>query len=152
MSRSRLLVIGYGNELRGDDAVGPLVARMVGEQGWPGVETLAVQQLTPELAERLNQAEQVIFVDARVGEGAGVWWEQLDGSGEAPRLGHTSDPGWLVELTDLVYGTRPAGWLLTIGARQLALGEVLSPQAREGAQAAVKQIEQMIQGTSVTRA
>jgi hydrogenase maturation protease len=151
MTGSRLLVIGYGNELRGDDAVGPIVARAVGERNWPGVEAIAVQQLTPELAERLHQAEQVVFVDARVGEEEGLEWQILEGPGSAPRLGHTSDPGWLLGLTELVYGRRPTAWLLTIGARQLEMGKPLSPQAREGARAAVKQIEQMIQG-ALTRA
>jgi hydrogenase maturation protease len=152
MTGSRLLVIGYGNELRGDDAVGPIVARAVGARSWPGVEAIAVQQLTPELAERLHQAELVVFVDARVGEEEGVRSQILEGPGSAPRLGHTSDPRWLLELTELVYGRKPAAWLLTIGARGLDLGEPLSPQAREGARAAVEQIQQMIQGAPVTRA
>ena len=58
------LVIGYGNELRGDDAAGPCVARGVADWGRPEVDGLAVHQLTPELAPALAGAEVVVFVDA----------------------------------------------------------------------------------------
>ena len=40
----RLLVIGYGNELRGDDGVGPWVARSVADWQVAGVEAVAVHQ------------------------------------------------------------------------------------------------------------
>ena len=58
------LVIGYGNELRGDDAVGPEVARCVAEWRRPEVVGIAVHQLTPELAVALSEVAVVIFVDA----------------------------------------------------------------------------------------
>jgi len=45
-----ILLIGYGNELRGDDAIGPLVARALAELRLPGTQVLALTQLTPELA------------------------------------------------------------------------------------------------------
>ena len=50
------LVIGYGNTLRGDDAVGPRAAAAVHGGGLPGVDALAVAQLTPVLAEPLAAA------------------------------------------------------------------------------------------------
>ena len=64
--RSRLLVIGYGNELRGDDGVGPRVARAVSDWRLPGVTALAVHQLAPELAEPLSLSDAAVFVDAAV--------------------------------------------------------------------------------------
>src|SRR5690242_2835552 len=60
------VVIGYGNDIRGDDAAGPLAARAVAAWGAPGVRALAAHQLTPELAEALAAAELAIFVDAGV--------------------------------------------------------------------------------------
>jgi Ni,Fe-hydrogenase maturation factor len=63
------LVIGYGNDLRGDDGAGPRVAELV--RGWrlPGLTAIAVRQLTPELAEPLASAEFALFVDARPPDG-----------------------------------------------------------------------------------
>ncbi len=57
-----LLVIGYGNPLRGDDGLGWRVA-----EEWqarrPEAAVLVCQQLTPELAEPLSRATQAAFVD-----------------------------------------------------------------------------------------
>jgi hydrogenase maturation protease len=65
-STAKLLVIGYGNTLRGDDGVGPRVAEAVERLQLPGVRTLICQQLSPEHAEMISQAERVVFVDAAV--------------------------------------------------------------------------------------
>jgi hypothetical protein len=59
-----ILLIGYGNELRGDDGVGPYVAREIDRRDLPGVRTFALHQLAPELAEEIAGADGVIFVDA----------------------------------------------------------------------------------------
>ena len=65
-----LLVIGYGNALRGDDGAGPCAARLFGERcaARPGGDgaprALAVIQLLPELVDELAQAARVVFIDA----------------------------------------------------------------------------------------
>ena len=61
---AEVLVIGYGNTLRGDDGVGPRVVEAIGTLGLPGVRTLICPLLTPELADPISRAEKVIFVDA----------------------------------------------------------------------------------------
>ena len=61
------LVIGYGNELRRDDGLGPQAARAVAGWGMPGVLALSCHQLTPELAEIVADAEEALFIDAAVG-------------------------------------------------------------------------------------
>ncbi len=63
------LVIGYGNELRRDDGIGPRVARAVADWDIPGVRALAVHQLTPELAVDIAQAKEVVFVDVAANSG-----------------------------------------------------------------------------------
>jgi hydrogenase maturation protease len=60
---NRVLVIGYGNTLRGDDAVGVRAAEKIAEQ-FPGVRSLTVHQLTPELAVDVADADLVILFDA----------------------------------------------------------------------------------------
>jgi hydrogenase maturation protease len=92
------LVIGHGNELRGDDGAGPSVARAVASWHLPGVRTLAVHQLTPELAEDLAQTKRVVFVDAAVHANE-VYWQQVRAADVPLRLGHASDIGWLLALT-----------------------------------------------------
>ena len=60
-----ILVIGYGNTLRQDDALGCLIADEVGRWQRTGVRSMSLAQLTPELAAELAAAETAVFVDAR---------------------------------------------------------------------------------------
>ena len=57
------LLIGIGNELRGDDAVGLIAVRRFAAQH-PDLRTLTVQQLTADLALGLGDHDPVVFVDA----------------------------------------------------------------------------------------
>ena len=68
------LIIGYGNLVRGDDAVGCRAAYEL-EQLFcddPDVKVIASQQLTPEMAEDVAESNFVLFLDAAVGEEPGT--------------------------------------------------------------------------------
>jgi hydrogenase maturation protease len=134
-----LLVIGYGNELRGDDGAGPRVARAVADWGDPEVKALAVHQVAPELAAELAEAERVVFVDAAVDAGA-VCWRHVPAAAGPVSLGHTSDPGWLLALAQALDGRAPAAWLVTIPAGRLGFGDILSPQTEWGVAAVLHQL------------
>jgi len=139
-----LLVIGYGNELRGDDASGPCVARRVADWGRPEVDGLAVHQLTPELAAALAGAEVVVFVDARVEDGGReVCLRRLE-AGPGTVMGHTSDPRWLLALAEALHGRRPEAWLATIPAADFGLGGRLSATATAGVAVALRQIDRLV--------
>lgn len=60
------LVIGYGNDLRGDDAIGQQVAKAIKYCYLSSVQSIAVHQLTPDLAAFLANVKLGIFVDACV--------------------------------------------------------------------------------------
>jgi hydrogenase maturation protease len=135
---TRLLVIGYGNELRCDDAVGPRAARAVAAWRLPGVEGVAAHQLTPQLAERIGEAERVVFVDA--GQDDVVLTRPMEPSRTAPVLGHTGEPRELLALAEVLYGRRPEAWLITLPAPELGFGEGLSAAAEHGLAEALRQI------------
>ena len=60
----RVVVLGFGNPLRGDDGVGWLVAEAAAQR-WPGRLVVRTgQQLVPEWAADLTDADVVYFVDA----------------------------------------------------------------------------------------
>jgi hydrogenase maturation protease len=126
----KALVVGYGNELRGDDAVGPLAARAVARWQLPGVLCLDVHQLTPELIEELAAVERVVFIDARL-DGEDVTVEELHGGGEAPG-GHVSDPRNLLALCAALHGQAPRAWLVTVPGVCLGLGAGLSGRTEQG--------------------
>ena len=102
-----LLVIGYGNELLGDDGVGPAVARAVQRWRHPRICAIAAHQLTPELVEAIADAERVVFVDARLSTGEFMVERVTPTTGA--NGGHTSDPGWLMGLAERCLRTRRAG-------------------------------------------
>ena len=68
----KILVIGYGNPLRGDDGFGSLAASYVKERQIPGVEVIVSHQLNPEHAALLPESSHAIFLDAAVGDKPGT--------------------------------------------------------------------------------
>jgi hydrogenase maturation protease len=135
---TRWLVLGYGNTLRGDDGVGPAVARAVADWRLPGVRALAVHQLTPELAAEVADAAQALFVDAAVG--GGVELQPLEPSAPRTGLGHVSDPQGLLALAQALHGRSPRAWLLTVPAPCVEFGETLSDEARRGVRTALERL------------
>jgi hydrogenase maturation protease len=125
-----ILVIGYGNELRGDDALGPRVAAAIAARQLPGVQVLAPRQLLPELAAELAEARRIIFVDATGNrEQHSVDTRPVEPSPELSALGHTSRPAEMLALTLALYGRCPPAWLITVPAERFELGAPLSPRA-----------------------
>lgn len=144
-----ILVLGYGNTLRRDDGVGPLVAEAVSRWGRAGLYALALPQLLPELAHRLSCVDLAIFVDAAAGSPE-VHLQPLAPIPCKPSLDHCSEPRWLLSLTQEVYGRCPPAWLITVPAADLSFGEGLSPQARKGMEAALQQLEQLLSSESAS--
>lgn len=133
MARHATLVIGYGNELRSDDGAGIRAATMIAAQATPASRSRVIitQQLTPDLADDIAAAEQVIFVDAYAARvaSAELRVEKItaDLAGNAPALGHHGDPAGLMRLADRLFGTLPEAWLVGIPAYSFAAGETISP-------------------------
>src|SRR5690242_14390472 len=118
------VVIGYGNELRGDDAVGPYVARVVRSWMLPDVQVVAVHQLTPELAEVVAGADAAIFVDACVPTETihSISIRAIEPLGLPFASAHSGDPQMLLALADALYRHCPQAWWLTIPATQFEFG------------------------------
>jgi hydrogenase maturation protease len=142
------LIIGYGNDLRGDDAVGQWVARAVAAWALPGVRSLAVHQLTPELAEALAEVDWAIFVDAYPSDTEGEVQVCPLALGDVPvRAGHTSDPRSLLSLAHLVYGTVPQAWWVLVPGINFELGEHLSPVAQQGMEIGLCRVKELVKLT-----
>ena len=138
-----LLVIGYGNPLRGDDGAGLRVAEAIESMNLPGVRTLTCQLLAPEHADPVARARRVIFVDAAVDRTDGNHLRKLEPGATTQLLAHAADPRTLLALARDVYGRVPEAWWLTIPAQQLGFGTEYSPTAEAGVHAAVTEIQRM---------
>lgn len=143
MQNNNILVIGYGNTLRGDDGVGPRVAEAVGALQLPGVRTLICQQLSPEHAAPISLATTVIFVDAAVDAPPEVQLRRLDPNETPQLLAHAADPQTMLALSRDVFGHVPQAWWLTIPAVKMEFSEELTPAAHRGVNEAVTRIREL---------
>ena len=123
----RVLVIGYGNTLRGDDGAGPAVAQQVAAWQKEGVAVRICQQLTPELAADLASVELAIFIDARATTATEIEWQQLQPQPTESGLGHVSDPRSLLAWAQALYQRAPVAYWLLIPAADFSFSEAFSP-------------------------
>ena len=88
-----VLVIGFGNELRADDGVGPAIAERLGsDPRAAGARVLAVRQLTPDLALDVASCSLVVLVDATVElEPGGIAIRELSETASRVRARQASD-------------------------------------------------------------
>lgn len=147
--KREILIIGYGNTLRSDDGVGPRVAEAIGALRLPGVRTLICQQLSPEHADPISQADAVVFVDAAVGEPRAVQFRELEPGETTQLMAHAADPRTMLALARDVFGHAPRAWWLTIPAVNLEFSETLSDEAERGCDAAIKQIRELCDSSQV---
>jgi hydrogenase maturation protease len=137
-----VLVIGYGNPLRGDDGIGAAIATEVAALGLPGVEVRVVHQLTPELAADLADARLAVFVDAAAG-GEPVAAVRLEAAADDV-ITHAVDPRGLLALAGAAFGRTPEAWLVTAAGADFGFGDTLSPTGREHARLARGWVERLI--------
>ena len=151
-----VVVVGYGNPQRGDDAIGQTVVSQLQALSIPKVEAYAVSQLTPEVSSKLAAADGVIFVDACKLANTNVKVKPLTACGSepagsvVPASGHSCDPGSLLALTSSVYGRCPQAWWVEVPASDFTVGNDLSALAKQGVTQAVREIEELISAIAET--
>jgi hydrogenase maturation protease len=144
------LVLGVGNDLRGDDAAGPLVARTLewqleraGHRTW---RAMAVHGLTPELVDDLAAVAQVYFVDAAADPAllAPRWFVHEPGARHRqPLLGHALDAAGLLAWCAELHGRAPQAATLALPARSFELGAPLTPPAAAAVTVALAELRRL---------
>jgi hydrogenase maturation protease len=131
---NRALVLACGNSQRGDDGVALQILNCLQEGGCdPTTEFHFQQQWTPELAERISEAETVIFVDAAEGTPAGsIACRRLQPRPRTPLDStHRTSPEYLLQLAHECYGSHPSrAYLVTVAGLAFELEETLSAPVR----------------------
>jgi hydrogenase maturation protease len=129
MSIRRPLVIAYGNRLRGDDAVGWVVADALRDDvRMDSVDVVAVHQLTPDLASEVTGASHVVFVDAKLDPGLAPGVVTVDTV--IPELGagsmtHHVGAGTILALAAALYGAHPAAVAVSVTIESVEPGSDL---------------------------
>jgi hydrogenase maturation protease len=127
-ARPGVLVIGYGNPLRGDDGVGWRVAEtIVSDPRLAGAHVMTAHQLLPELAVELGEAGLAVLVDARVGEPPGsISVKHVAPVAEGSPFGHHLTPAALAALALTVVGRSADVVVVSIGIKSTEPGTGLS--------------------------
>ncbi|MCP5223557.1 MAG: hydrogenase maturation protease [Rhodocyclaceae bacterium] len=133
-----VLVFGWGNPSRGDDALGPLFVDAVEAMRLPGVECLTDFQLQVEHALDLRGRARVLFVDASADAAAPFTFERLEPARDASFTTHAVSPQAILQVYCEVEGELPPScWLLAIRGEGWELGAPTSATARENLRAAI---------------
>lgn len=125
-----ILIFGWGNPSRGDDALGPLLIERIEALGLPGVECLTDFQLQVENALDLQDRQHVLFVDASCAAASPFTVTQLSPLQDASFSTHAITPEAVMQVyVDLQGSKPPSCQLLAIRGERFELGEDLSPAA-----------------------
>ena len=135
-----LLVLGWGNRSRGDDALGPLCLDRLRELGLGAarVEYLEDYQLQIEHALDLLGRERVLLVDASQSCAAPFEVTPLAPAPDASLRSHALTPAALLHLCGELHGTPPPCTLLAIRGERFELGAPPSAAALRNLAAAVQ--------------
>jgi hydrogenase maturation protease len=130
------LVVGYGSDLRRDDAVGRRVADALADQSLPDVDVLSLHQLAPEVAADLVGVDTVFFVDADIAAST-VSFEQLSAAPAPAVTTHHVSPASLLQLASVLGQGPGAAFVVSVPAADMGIGTDLSPAASVGVEAAI---------------
>lgn len=126
--KQAILVLGYGNPSRGDDAVGPLLLEAIAEQiDLQQVELITDFQLQIEHALDLTERDLVLFVDASVGADNGITFQTILAGKDSSYSTHAMSPAAVLDVYQSITKQQaPPCFMLTIKAQQFELGAGLS--------------------------
>lgn len=147
-----VLVVGYGNCLRGDDGVGRCAARGLALR--LPAQTAAVleaHQLLPEMAAEMSAAQLVVLIDAAVGSPAGVVDQRpvvmaAATNTAASIVGHHLSPEQMLAACDRLYGACPQMVLFTVRSESFDFEERLSEPVQRALPGLIGRVEQVILG------
>jgi len=121
-----LIVFAWGNESRGDDGIGPLLARRLLELELPGLTVIEDHQLNIEHVTDFVDDTPLLFIDASVSIDAGIMLEQIEASHDGNFSTHAISPQALLNVHRATNSSdAPPAYLLHVAGKSFGLGESL---------------------------
>jgi hydrogenase maturation protease len=141
----KILIIGWGNPLRGDDGVGWRAAERLAELlAGRDAAVRVSHQLLPEYAEEISRSQIVIFIDAACGNisTGEVRIERVEPR-RSPNaaFSHQMDPPALLGMSEALYGRCPEAIFFTVAGRSFGYGEKLSAEVESQLPALLERIQ-----------
>ncbi len=146
-----VLVFGYGNLSRGDDALGPLLLETIEDNvNLEQIEILTDFQLQVEHALDLENRQLVLFVDASVSCENAFGFYELKPARDISYTTHAMSPSAVLEVYQEIKGqTPPPCFLLSIKGSSFELGEGVSVNAEQNLEQAGLFVGQLLQDLNV---
>ncbi len=146
-----ILVFGYGNLSRGDDALAPLLLEhLENKADLNQVEILSDFQLQIEHSLDLKNRSQVLFIDASVNCQSAYNFTQLQAIKDKSYSTHAMNPTELLQVYQtIIHQSAPPCFLLSIQGINFELGETLSPQAEDNLLLALVFTQQLLNNPSL---
>jgi hydrogenase maturation protease len=138
---TKLLLFGYGNPGRGDDALGPELISRIAQLHLEDVECQNDMQLQVEHATDLDGCDQVLFIDADMSCAEPFEFSQIGAIKDDSYTSHAMSPSALLHAYSQVYRKdAPPACLLRIRGYDFELGDPLSGKATDNLEAAMQQV------------
>lgn len=131
MDNNKVVVIGYGNLLRGDDGIGIIAVRQIREH--LDVDTYEYHQLNIEVLPILSEYENIIFIDCstEIGHGEVVCQEIEPDNKITLTMTHHLTPQQILQLLESLYNKNPKGYICKIGGRIFDFGSEISREVMD---------------------
>ena len=147
---SKLLLFGYGNPGRGDDALGPALIARIARLHLEDVECQNDMQLQVEHVTDLDGCELVLFVDADMSCAEPFDFSEISAAKDGSYTSHAMNPTALLHAYRQVYGKdAPPAFLLRIRGYDFELGDPLSDKATANLEAATKLVVELCASVSL---
>lgn len=145
----KILLFGYGNPGRGDDALGPELIARIAQLHIAGVECQNDMQLQVEHVTDLNECNQVLFIDADMSCTEPYDFSEIGAARDDSYTSHAMSPTALLHAYRRVYGKdAPPAFLLRIRGYEFQLGDPLSDKATVNLEAATKLVVEFCSAAS----
>ncbi len=135
---SKVIIIGCGNPLRGDDGIGwYAVDRLAESHKQTDFEFIKCRELLPEISEKISEAKYVLFIDAAVDSGEQLSHDAVGEKNIAPAENfpsldtHQLDPGGLLAFSAALYGNIPEAVMLTVKGKSFEYREGISDEVQQ---------------------
>ena len=141
-----LIVFAWGNESRGDDGIGPCLARRLRELELPRLVVIEDHQLNIEHVMDIAGDTPLLFIDASVSIDAGIMLEPIQASSDGNFSTHAISPQALLNVYRKTSGRdAPPAYLLHVAGKSFGLGESLGETGRAAAESAWTFLKELLE-------
>ncbi len=148
MPGERILIYGFGNPGRQDDALGVLLASEIEEwikqKQYKNISIDQNYQLNIEDSEIISHYDLVVFADATINKTQSFTFDPVHPGNKVQFTMHSVEPSFIVSLCEQIFGRSPKAFLLQIRGYKWEPGEKISLKAKKNLLAAIDFVKSMI--------